>query len=215
MGFLYTRRMTIGLILGSGWTCEPDDQVQLIKRTHLYEGKGVEAVVSPIYEAHRQGIKTLILTNAAGSLTRQPGEIVLIKDHINLTATSPLDGFKFVDMSDTYSKRLRSLVQASQALPEGIYAQFRGPQYETPAEVQMAGILGADLVGMSTALEAIAARALGIEVIGLSLVTNWAAGIKPYTLDHSEVLAIAEMSKHRLHATLSQIIQLIKENPQP
>lgn len=202
--------MTIGLILGSGWTCEPDDQVQIIKRTHLYEGKGVEAVVAPIYAARARGIKTLILTNAAGAIRHQPGEIVLIKDHINLTATSPIDGFNFVDMTDTYSKRLRSLVQATQALPEGIYAQFRGAQYETPAEVRMAGILGADLVGMSTALEAIAARDCGMEVIGLSLVTNYAAGISKTPLDHDEVLAIGEMVKPRLHDLLTRIIQVLK-----
>lgn len=196
----------IGLILGSGWSCEPDDRVQLIKRTHLYEGKGVEAVVAPIYEAHKQGIKTLILTNAAGSLMHEPGEIVLISDHINLTATSPIDGFNFVDMTDTYSKRLRSLVQAIQPLPEGIYAQFRGAQYETPAEVRMAGILGADLVGMSTALEAIAARDCGMEIIGLSLVTNYAAGILHTPLSHEEVLQVGAEAKPRLNALLNKII---------
>lgn len=199
----------VALILGSGWTCEPNDRVEILKRTHLYEGKGVEAVVAPIYEAAKRGIKTIILTNAVGSITHQPGQICLIKDHINLTATSPIDGFNFVDMTDTYSKRLRSLVQAIQPLPEVVYAQFRGAQYETPAEVKMAGILGAETVGMSVALEAIAARDCGMEIIGLNLVTNYAAGISKAPLDHDEVLAIGEMVKPQLHSLLTRIINAL------
>ena len=105
---------------------------------------------------------------------------MLISDHLNLTATSPLEGATFVDLTDLYSRRLRGLArEVDPALPEGVYVQFRGPHYETPAEVRMAGLMGGDLVGMSTTLEAIAARHAGMEVLGISLVTNLAAGISP------------------------------------
>jgi purine-nucleoside phosphorylase len=198
----------IALILGSGWTYENDD-VLILKRTHLYEGHGIDAVVAPIREAARQGIKTIILTNAAGSISHEPGTICLISDHINLTAETPVKGAKFVDMTDLYIQRLRSLVQAIQPLPEAIYAQFKGAQYETPAEVRMACSFGADLMGMSTALEAIAAREEGMEIIGLSLVTNWAAGISPTPLSHEEVLAIGQEAKPRLNELLTKIIQAL------
>lgn len=199
----------IGIVLGSGWEYENDDVV-IIPRTHLYEGLGIDAVADNIRRAKYNGVDTIILTNAAGSLHHEPGTIYLIKDHINLTGHSPLTGKNFVDMTDVYSKRLREIVQNVHYLPEGIYAQFRGPQYETPAEVKMAGILGADLVGMSTALEAIVARELGMEVIGLSLVTNYAAGISRTPLNHNEVLAIGNESKLRLHKLLTEIVEAIQ-----
>jgi len=199
----------IGIVLGSGWEYENDDVV-IIPRTHLYEGLGVDAVADPIRRAKYKGVETIILTNAAGGLYHEPGTVYLIKDHINLTGVSPLTGKNFVDMTDVYSKRLREIVQNVHYLPEGIYAQFRGPQYETPAEVAMAGKLGADLVGMSTALEAIVARELGIEVIGLSLVTNYAAGIGFTELNHQEVLAVGDRRKVWLNRLLTDIVDEIK-----
>src|SRR5699024_6278760 len=118
-----------------------------------------------------------------------PGTPVLISDHINLTGASPIEGATFVDLTDLYSSRLRALARSvDPGLPEGVYLQFRGPHYETPAEVRMARTLGGDLVGMSTALEAIAARQAGLEVLGLSLVTNLAAGISPVPLAHDDVV---------------------------
>src|SRR5690606_11794675 len=127
-----------------------------------------------------------------GGLNRNwsPGTPVLISDHLNLTATSPIEGANFVDLTDLYSPRLRAMCkEVDGSLDEGVYAQFPGPHYETPAEVRMAGVLGADLVGMSTTLEAIAARQAGMEVLGISLVTNLAAGISGEPLNHEEVLA--------------------------
>ncbi|MBN9618847.1 MAG: purine-nucleoside phosphorylase, partial [Actinobacteria bacterium] len=149
-------------------------------RTHLYEGRGVEPVVHGVRVAAAAGCRVVVLTNACGCL--KPGigvgEPVLLSDHINLTGQTPLRGPRFVDLSDVYARRLRDLVHGvAPELAEGVYAQFHGPQYETPAEVRMAGVLGADLVGMSTALEAIAAHAEGCEVLGISLVTNLAAGL--------------------------------------
>lgn len=199
----------IGIVLGSGWTYENDDVV-IIPRTHLYEGLGIDAVADPIRRAKYFGVERIILTNAAGSLTHKPGTICLISDHINLTGTSPITGKNFVDMSDTYSMALRQTVQNVHNLPEAVYAQFRGPQYETPAEVQMAGILGADLVGMSTALEAIAARECGIEVVGLSLVTNWAAGVSKTPLNHQEVLAQGKASKAEMRDLLDKVVNALK-----
>mgnify|MGYP006170926487 CR=1 FL=1 len=131
-----------------------------------------------------------MLTNGCGGLNEawQPGTPVLISDHINLTGTSPVEGPNFVDLTDLYSSRLRALCQeVDPSLDEGVYVQFPGPHYETPAEVRMAGVLGADLVGMSTTLEAIAAREAGLEVLGISLVTNLAAGITGEPLDHRGV----------------------------
>jgi purine-nucleoside phosphorylase len=130
----------------------------------------------------------------------------LISDHLNLTGTTPLIGPRFVDLSDVYSARLRALVrEIDPTLAEGVYAQFHGPQYETPAEVRMAGVLGADLVGMSTALEAIAAHAEGCEVLGISLVTNLAAGLGD-PLDHEEVLAAGKASATRMGELLAELI---------
>lgn len=151
----------------------------------------------------------MVLTNGCGGLNPEwaPGTVVLIKDHINLTGDTPLEGANFVDLSEAYSKRLRDLAKdAAGDLPEGVYVQFRGPQYETPAEVRMAGILGGDLVGMSTTLETIAAREAGMEVLGLSLVTNAAAGLSETNLDHTEVLQTGKDAGPRLAALLSRIV---------
>ncbi len=154
-------------------------------RTHFYEGKGVRSVVHAVRTAAAAGCSTIVLTNGCGGLNPSwvPGTPVLIRDHINLTAHSPIEGANFVDLTDLYSTRLRDVARSVDPdLDEGVYVQFRGPHYETPAEVQMAKILGGDLVGMSTTLEAIAARQAGLEVLGISLVTNLAAGISDQPL---------------------------------
>src|SRR4051794_17911303 len=177
-------------------------------RTHLYEGRGVAPVVHGVRMAAAAGCRVVILTNACGGLRPDlsVGDPVLLRDHLNLTGRTPLVGPRFVDLSDVYAARLRALVnEIDPSIAEGVYAQFPGPQYETPAEVRMAGILGADLVGMSTVLEAIAARAEGCEVLGLSLVTNLAAGLGD-ELDHEEVLAAGRAAADRMGALLAQVV---------
>jgi purine-nucleoside phosphorylase len=132
---------------------------------------------------------------------------VLISDHINFTSTSSIEGAKFIDLTDAYSPRLRDLARSvDPTLDEGVYMQFRGPHYETPAEVQMAKGMGAHLVGMSTALETIAARELGMEVLGFSLMTNLAAGIQDHPLSHAEVLEAGREAEGRISALLAEII---------
>jgi purine-nucleoside phosphorylase len=165
-------------------------------RLHLYEGHSAADVTAGVRWMAAQGIGTLILTNAAGCLNPAfaPGEWMMIADHLNLTGTSPLTGPRFHDMSRLYSPRLRAAFRHlaesnSTPLREGVYAGVRGPQYETPAEIHMLRTVGADAVGMSTVLEAIQARALGLEVAGFSCLTNWAAGLAPHPLDHAEVVA--------------------------
>lgn len=177
-------------------------------RTHLYEERGVDAVTHIVRTAHAAGCGTIILTNGCGGLDRSwsPGTPVLIRDHINLTGASPLHGAHFVDLTDLYSARLRALAQAIEPLPEGVYAQFRGPMYETPAEIEMVRAIGGSLVGMSTALEAIVARSLGMEILGLSLVTNLAAGMAG-PLDHEEVLAAGKAAATRMGGLLAQLIR--------
>ncbi|GAA1048192.1 purine-nucleoside phosphorylase [Arthrobacter russicus] len=178
-------------------------------RTHYYEGKGVRAVVHGVRTAAAAGAKTLVLTNGCGGVNPdwQPGTPVLISDHLNLTAASPLEGATFVDLTDLYSARLRGIAKAvDPSLAEGVYAQFTGPHYETPAEVQYAKRIGADLIGMSTALEAIAARHAGMEVFGISLVTNLAAGISPVPLSHAEVIEAGQAAGPRISKLLAEII---------
>jgi purine-nucleoside phosphorylase len=177
-------------------------------RTHLYEGRGVDPVVHGVRVAAAAGCRVIVLTNACGGLRPDfaVGDPVLIRDHLNLTGRTPLVGPRFVDLSDVYSTRLRGLVrEIDPSISEGVYAQFHGPQYETPAEVRMAGVLGADLVGMSTALEAIAAHAEGCEVLGISLVTNLAAGLGD-PLDHEEVLAVGTASATRMGELLAKLM---------
>ena len=178
-------------------------------RTHLYEGLGVEPVVHGIRTAAAAGVRTVVLTNAAGGLSpsHRVGQPVLISDHLNLTARSPLVGAAFVDLTDLYSSRLRALArEVDPSLLEGVYAALPGPHFETPAEIRMLTTLGADLVGMSTALEAIAARAAGMDVLGLSMVTNAAAGITGEALDHLEVLAAGREAAGQLGEFLVQLI---------
>jgi purine-nucleoside phosphorylase len=181
-------------------------------RTHLYEGHGVRHVAHGVRTAAATGATTLVLTNGCGGIDPSwgPGTPVLIRDHINLTAASPLEGATFVDLTDLYSARLRAVArQVDPSLAEGVYVQFRGPQYETPAEVEMARRLGGDLVGMSTTLEAIAARHLGMEILGVSLVTNHAAGVTGDKLSHDEVLAAGAAAGPRISALLAQVIRRI------
>ncbi|QGH70291.1 purine-nucleoside phosphorylase [Pseudactinotalea sp. HY158] len=181
-------------------------------RTHFYEGRGVRAVAHGVRCAAAAGATTVVLTNGCGGLDPEwaPGTPVLISDHLNLTAASPLEGATFVDLTDLYSSRLRRAARAiDPTLAEGVYLQMRGPHYETPAEVRMARTLGADLVGMSTALEAIAAREAGLEILGLSLVTNLAAGISPTPLAHDDVVAAGRAAAPRLAGLLAEIVRTI------
>lgn len=178
-------------------------------RTHLYEGFGVRPVVHAVRVAARLGCRAVVLTNGCGGLNPDwsAGTPVLISDHINLTGVSPLEGPTFVDLTDLYSARLRAIARdIDPTLAEGVYVQFRGPQYETPAEVRMAGRMGGDLVGMSTALEAIAARAAGLEVLGISLVTNAAAGIGFEPLSHEEVVTAGAGAADRVGRLLARIV---------
>lgn len=184
----------------------------LTGRTHFYEGRGVEPVVHGVRTAAALGASTLVLTNGCGGLDPAwaPGTAVLLSDHINLTGATPLRGATFIDMSEAYSRRLRELArEVDPTLPEGVYVQFSGPNYETPAEVRMAGVIGGNLVGMSTALETIAAREAGLEVLGISLVTNAAAGISGENLDHAEVIAAGKEAGPRLTALLQGILERI------
>nr|WP_189746716.1 purine-nucleoside phosphorylase [Streptomyces nojiriensis] len=170
-------------------------------RTHLYGGRGTDAVAHGVRTAVAAGCHTVVLTNSCGGLRTgtRPGQAVLISDHLNMTAASPLHGADFVDLTDLYSRRLRELCRRiDPTLTEGVHAQWRGPQYETPAEIRMLRTLGTDLVGMSTTLEAIAARAAGAEVLGPSLVTNLAAGMSAGPLDHAEVLRAGRDSASRM-----------------
>ncbi len=178
-------------------------------RTHYYENHGVRRVVHSVRTAAATGASTMILTNGAGGIreTWKPGQPVLISDHINLTADSPLEGATFVDLTDLYSKRLRDIArQIDPTLDEGVYTQFRGPHYETPAEVQMAKTIGGHIVGMSTALEAIAARQAGMEILGFSLITNLAAGIQQTPLSHEEVLEAGREAEPVISALLARVI---------
>jgi len=178
-------------------------------RTHYYEGHGVRRVVHSVRTAAAAGATTMILTNGAGGIreTWSPGTPVLISDHINLTADSPLEGATFIDLTDLYSNRLRTLARSVEpGLDDGVYVQFRGPHYETPAEVQMAKAIGGHIVGMSTALEAIAARQAGMEILGLSLITNLAAGISPNPLSHGEVLEAGREAEPVISALLARIV---------
>lgn len=190
-------------------------------RVHLYEGYSPAQVVFPVRVLGRLGVKRLILTNAAGSVNvnYKPGELVVLEDHINLTGVNPLIGPnpdelgpRFPDMSDAYDAALRELAEkacwkAGVAVRKGVYLGLAGPSYETPAEIRMARTLGADVVGMSTVLEVIAARHMGIRCLGISCVTNMAAGVLKQKIHHQEVLDVGERVKQGLLEVLGQIIQ--------
>ena len=197
-----------------------DRWVALISgRVHLYEGHDAATVVHPVRTAIAAGARCVVLTNACGGLdpTVGPGNVVLIRDHINLTATSPVEGdappagyaSRFVDLTDLYSARARHAVGALTHLSDGVYAGLRGPHYETPAEINMLRNLGASLVGMSTVLEAIAARHLGAEVLGLALVTNFAAGVTSAPLDHLEVLEAGQSAAGSLGSLLATVLPVL------
>jgi purine-nucleoside phosphorylase len=179
-------------------------------RRHLYEGLSAHEVTAGIRFMHTLGVKRVVLTNAAGAIkdSMAVGELMLITDHLNLQGTTPLlGGPHFRDMSEVYSShwRQRFLSTAAQLqipLHQGVYAALLGPQYETPAEIRMLRTLGADAVGMSTVPEAIQARALGMEVLGISMLTNWAAGLKPQILEHAEVVSVGRQASAVLAALL-------------
>jgi purine-nucleoside phosphorylase len=194
--------------------------VVLAGRAHLYEGYSAREVTFGIRELHQRGVRALVLTNAAGgiNLKYQPGELVLISDHINLLGANPLTGPnddslgpRFPDMSEAYSREYRELARRAGAglglaLAEGVYAAVPGPSYETPAEIRYLRAIGADLVGMSTVPETIAANHLGMKVLGISCVTNMAAGVLPRRLDHAEVLATGARVQETLTALLHAVL---------
>lgn len=183
-------------------------------RRHLYEGLSAREVAAGIRVMHGLGVRRVVLTNAAGAIHADfgVGELMLITDHLNLLGASPLTGgAHFHDMSGVYSAAWRAVFLEKAAalgitLHQGVYAATPGPQYETPAEIRMMRALGADAVGMSTVPEAIQARALGMEVAGVSMLTNWAAGIQPQTLDHSEVVTIGQAASTHLAALLKAVL---------
>jgi purine-nucleoside phosphorylase len=194
-------------------------------RVHLYEGYSVKQVAFPIRVFSRMGVKAVILTNAAGGIKREftQGTLVVIKDHINLQGANPLSGAnderfgpRFPDMSSAYDRRFREMAvgegnRLSIGTYEGVYAALPGPSYETPAEIRYLRTIGADLVGMSTVPEVIAARHSGIRVLGISCVTNAAAGILDQPLDHKEVLETAERVKGQFIGLLKALIPRIAE----
>ncbi len=189
-------------------------------RVHTYEGWEMGDIVFGVRAAMLSGCHTIVLTNAAGGCGDglEPGDLVLIRDHLNLTGRNPLAGPnddrlgpRFPDMSDVYTATLRETVhgiadETGVAVKEGVYAWFLGPSYETPAEVQMAKRIGADLVGMSTVPEAIAARHMGRSVVGISLVTNLAAGISPVPLSHEEVTETAAAARDRFTTLIDALL---------
>ena len=185
-------------------------------RIHYYEGYSIDDVVFPIFLLHRIGVKNLIITNAAGGInpSYKPGELVLISDHINLTGCNPLIGEnnesygpRFPDMSECYCKKyIDKALKIKPNLKQGIYAGLKGPSYETPAEVRMLKTIGADLVGMSTVNEVIAATYLGMKIIGISCVTNLAAGISDKHLNHSEVVEAGKKAEKELTELILKLI---------
>jgi purine-nucleoside phosphorylase len=188
-------------------------EVVLMKgRVHLYEGHTAQAVTAGVRWMAEQGVDSLILTNAAGTVNRdfEPGEWMMLSDHLNLTSTTPLVGANFIDMSGVYDKAwraefLKAAAETGVKLHEGVYAGLRGPQYETPAEIRMLRTLGADAVGMSTVLEAVQARALGMRVAGFSCLTNWAAGMQE-NLNHEEVLETGKAAGSVMVGLLEKVL---------
>ena len=189
-------------------------------RVHLYEGYTAQQVVTGIRTLGILGIRSLVLTNAAGAVnvSYKPGQLVLISDHINLLGQNPLTGPndenlgpRFPDMSEAYSRRYREIAReagrdAGADLVEGVYAALPGPSYETPAEIRYLRAIGADLVGMSTAPETIAANHMGLRVLGISCVTNMAAGVSDQRLDHKEVLEVGERAKDSMIELLRRVL---------
>jgi purine-nucleoside phosphorylase len=177
-------------------------------RHHYYESRDVELVAHAVRTAAAAGCRAVVLTSASGGIRDDlaPGDLVLLSDHINLTGASPLVGGNFVDLTDLYSARLRALArELDPSMREGVYAGYWGPNYETPAEIRAYKTMGADIVGMSTVLEAIAAHAQGMDVLAVSLVTNRAAGLGG-RLDHAEVLSTAAASVERMRALFEKLL---------
>lgn len=195
--------------------------VALAGRVHAYEGHSLRTVTFAIRVLGALGVKTLILTNAAGGINTgfSQGALMLISDHINLMGMNPLAGPnedrfgpRFPDMSEVYSARLRHLAREAAAdaripVEEGVYVAVLGPSYETPAEIRAFRTLGADAVGMSTVPEALVARHMGMEVLGISCITNMAAGVLPQPLVHDEVMAVAHRVRNQFIALLTGIIE--------
>ncbi|TDU67156.1 purine-nucleoside phosphorylase [Prosthecobacter fusiformis] len=183
-------------------------------RRHLYEGLSAYEVTAGIRFMSTLGVRRIVLTNAAGAINASfaVGDLMLITDHLNLLGTTPLlGGPHFHDMSEVYSQAwrtefLRAAEKLVLPLHQGVYAATLGPQYETPAEIRMMRTLGADAVGMSTVPEAIQARALGMEVAGISMLTNWAAGLKAQTLHHAEVVSVGQAASTNLAALLKSVL---------
>jgi len=200
-----------------------DSTVVMAGRVHYYEGHPIQDVVLPIFLLHRLGVRTLIVTNAAGAVNRsyRVGDLVLIRDHLNLQGVNPLrgpnpgDGPRFPDMSAAYDPTLRDLARSvsETTLNEGVYAAFPGPSYETPAEIRMLSIIGADLVGMSTVPEVTAASYLGMRVLGISCVTNMAAGVLPQPLSHAEVIKAGKEAGPRFERLLGGILARLEREP--
>ena len=199
----------------------PREVVLLAGRKHAYEGGRADGMTGAIRTLAALGVQILVLTNAAGSLDPAvpPGGLMLITDHLNLPQLSPLwderDDRRFVDMTDAYDPALRAQALAASArqgvaLHEGVYAWVVGPQFETPAEIRMLRTLGAQAVGMSTVPEAIVARHAGLRVLGLSMVTNMAAGMTTQTLSHAQTLRQAQAASERACAALAAIIQALQ-----
>jgi purine-nucleoside phosphorylase len=187
--------------------------VLMMGRVHLYEGHGPRAVTAGVRWMAEQGVKRLILTNAAGTLNPdyRPGAWMMLGDHLNLTGSSPLEGADFVDLSAAYDPGWRAEFRAAalvsgMPLHEGVYAGLRGPQYETPAEIRMLRVMGADAVGMSTVLETIQARSLGLPVVAFSCLTNWAAGISETPLDHHEVLETGKLAAKAMVGLMTKVL---------
>ncbi len=205
------------LLLG---TIQGRPVVMMKGRFHMYEGYGPQATAFPVRVMKALGVSGLLVTNAAGGVNTsfKPGDLMLLSDHLNLTAKSPLIGpnddalgVRFPDMSEAYSRRLREVAKAAAsnqafAFKEGVYAGLLGPSYETPSEIRMLRTLGADAVGMSTVSETIVARHAGIEVLGISCITNMAAGILDQPLSHSEVMETAELVKEKFLGLVLEII---------
>jgi purine-nucleoside phosphorylase len=195
--------------------------VVLAGRAHVYEGHDLRTVTFPVRVLGVLGVRTLLLTNAAGGVNTSfaQGALMVVDDHLNLMGSNPLigpndDRFgpRFPDMTEVYSRRLRGLADASAAeagltVAHGVYAALHGPSYETPAEIRYLRTIGADAVGMSTVPEAIAARHMGLEVLGISCITNMAAGVLPQPLDHNEVMETARRVRGSFISLLEGIIE--------
>ena len=192
-------------------------------RLHYYEGHPMEVLTMPVRIMKKLGVQILVLTNAAGGVNKdyRPGDLMLISDHINYSGTNPLIGVndpelgpRFPDVTDLYSASLRlkiklAAVEAGIGLRQGVYMMFSGPSYETPAEIRMARVLGADAVGMSTVPEAIVAAQCGIKCLGISCITNLAAGVSPNKLSHQEVMETAAMAHDKFHNLLDLILKTV------